>query len=216
MIKAVLWDMDGTLVDSLPLHWRAWRQIAEAEGFPLAYDQFIGTLGKRNDEILQGWFGPAMDTATRSRLGLAKEARYRELVRSEGIAPLPGAAEWIARLRAAGWKQAIATSAPRLNEEAVVDALGLAGLFDARVSAEDVTHGKPHPEVFLTAAARLGVPPDRAIVVEDAAAGIEAGRRAGMRTIGVSPHDHLREADVAVRSLLDLPEDAFERLVGRS
>jgi HAD superfamily hydrolase (TIGR01509 family) len=160
------------------------------------------------------WFGPDVDPTYATRLSLDKEARYRELIRTQGVQPLPGVMTWIARLRAAGWKQAVATSAPRLNEEAVVDALGMADLFDARIAAEDVTHGKPHPEVFLVAAARVGASPHRAIVVEDAAAGIEAGRRAGMRTIGISANGPLPGADIVVSSLADLPEDAFERLLG--
>ena len=214
MIKAVLWDMDGTLVDSLGLHWIAWRDIAAAEGMTVTYEQFVSTLGKRNNEILIEWFGTDVNPTYATRLGLDKEARYRELICTQGIQPLPGVMTWIARLRAAGWKQAVATSAPRLNEEAVVDALGMADLFDARIAAEDVTHGKPHPEVFLVAAARLGAAPHRAIVIEDAAAGIEAGRRAGMRTIGVSANGLLPGADIAVSSLADLPEDTFERLLG--
>jgi HAD superfamily hydrolase (TIGR01509 family) len=214
MIKAVLWDMDGTLVDSLGLHWIAWRDIAAAAGITVTYGQFVSTLGKRNDEILLEWFGPDVDPTYAARLSLDKEARYRELIRTEGIRPSPGVMTWIARLRAAGWKQAVATSAPRLNEEAVVDALRMADLFDARIAAEDVTHGKPHPEVFLVAAARVGASRHRAIVVEDAAAGIEAGRRAGMRTIGVSANGPLPGADIVVSSLADLPEDAFERLLG--
>ncbi len=212
MIKAVLWDLDGTIVDSLPHHWQAWREAAAAEGLAVTHEMFVAALGKQNDEILLDWSGGHMDRDERTRIGLAKEIRYRDLVRTDGIAPLPGVLDWLRRLRDAGWKQAVATSAPRLNEEAVVDALGLAGWFDARVVAEDVTRGKPFPDVFVTAAARLGVPPHRAIVVEDAVAGIQAGRAAGMKTIGVSATP-LPGADVWVRSLADLPADAFDRLL---
>lgn len=214
MIKAVLWDMDGTLVDSLGHHWTAWRDVAAAEGFDLSYDTFVSTLGKRNDEIALEWFGPGMPEQERTRVSLDKEALYREYVRAAGIEPLPGVMDWLTRLRKAGWKQAIATSAPRLNEEAVVEALGLAPWFDARVAAEDVARGKPFPDVFLTAAARLGVPPTHAIVVEDAVAGIQAGRAAGMKTIGVSPHGPLDGADLWVRSLTELPPDVFDALLG--
>jgi beta-phosphoglucomutase len=90
-------------------------------------------------------------------------------------------------------------------------ALGLEGFFDVTVSGEDVTKGKPDPEVFLVAAARVGVPPAHCIVVEDAAAGVEAARRAGMQSIGVG--DALGAADVTVSSLAELPPDAFDRLV---
>ena len=92
--------------------------------------------------------------------------------------------------------------------------LGLDGVFDAWVSAEEVAHGKPAPDVFLRAAEKLGVPPARSVVVEDAPAGVEAGRRGGMRTIGITSMSRPLDADIVVASLEDLPDDAFERLVG--
>ncbi|MGH9673162.1 MAG: HAD family hydrolase, partial [Bryobacteraceae bacterium] len=99
-------------------------------------------------------------------MGDDKEYRYRVLVRREGLTPLPGAAEWVSRLHAEGWRQAIASSAPRANLDAVVEALDLRRFFEVSVAAEDVTKGKPDPEVFLTAAARLGAPVGASIVVE--------------------------------------------------
>jgi beta-phosphoglucomutase-like phosphatase (HAD superfamily) len=96
----------------------------------------------------------------------------------------------------------------------MLEASGLQHLFDTIVSAEDVTAGKPDPQVFLAAAARLQTPPDRCIVVEDAAAGIEAARRAGMRCIGVS-RTAAKDADLVVSSLVDLPPDAFVTLLSR-
>ena len=117
------------------------------------------------------------------------------------------------RLAADGWLQAIASSAPRENIDAVLAVIGLASVFQAMVSAEDVTLGKPDPQVFLTAASRLGSAPARSIVVEDAAAGIEAARRAGMPSIGVSRKGSPLPADLAVASLADLPPDAFSLLL---
>lgn len=125
---------------------------------------------------------------------------------------LPGVVEWVRRLGEGGWLQAIASSAPRLNVEVEHAALGLEGRFTALVSAEDVHHGKPDPEVFLVAARRLRTPPARCVVVEDAAPGVEAARRAGMRSIGVGPGAGLA-ADVVVASLTELEPGAFERLV---
>lgn len=213
MNNAVLWDLDGTLVDSVDGHWRAWLEIMNTEGAPLTFAQFKATFGKRNDEILIEWFGDRMSAGRREAISVAKETLFRQMVRQHGLALLPGAAEWVARLRAAGWKQAIATSAPRQNMEAMVEATGIGAWFDAMVAAEDVVHGKPHPEVFLTAAARVGATPASAIVVEDAAAGVEAGRRAGMRVIGVRAGDPLSSAHVTAVSLSDLPPDTFDRLL---
>ena len=212
-IRAVLWDLDGTLVDSADYHWQSWRDTAAAEGIQLTYEQFLRSFGQKNDRILRGWLGDDTPADRIQRIGDAKEAEYRRLALEHGLTALPGATAWVARLRGAGWRQAIASSAPRANVDVMLRALGVVDAFEAIVSAEDVTAGKPDPRVFLTAAERLGVPPERCVVVEDAAAGIEAARRAGMRTVGVSRTERLT-SDVFVESLADLPEDTFERLTG--
>jgi beta-phosphoglucomutase len=211
--RAALWDMDGTLLDSAEYHWLAWRDILHAEGYPLTQPEFVATFGQRNDTILRDWLGPELPSAEVDRIGGAKEARYRELVHERGIMLLPGVGVWLARLHAAGWRQAIASAAPRANVEAIVAALDLAPFFEALVSAEDVQRGKPDPQVFLAAAERLAVAPARCIVLEDAPAGIEAAHRAGMHAIGIrTSHADLR-AEIVVDRLDQLPDDAFDRLL---
>jgi HAD superfamily hydrolase (TIGR01509 family) len=213
MIKAVLWDLDGTLVDSAGFHWQAWRDVMAEEGLPVTHEQFVQVFGKRNDLILSDWLGDGADPERMRRLGEEKEARFRALVRAHGIEPLPGVREWVARLRTDGWLHAIATSAPRLNLETLVDAMQMRDFFDAGIAAEDVTHGKPDPEVFLVAAKHLGAEPHRSIVVEDAPSGIEAGKRAGMRTVGVSLMHALPAADIYVGTLPELPAGTFDTLL---
>ena len=215
MIRAVLWDLDGTLADSAEYHWLSWRDTLSAEGVEISYDQFLASFGLKNDRILAGWLPPPHIPEVIQRIGDAKEEEYRRLAHTRGLTPLPGAVEWVRRLHDAGWRQAIASSAPRLNVEAMLDALKVTEYFDAVASAEDVTAGKPDPQVFLAAAAKLHASPHRCVVVEDAAAGIEAARRAGMACIGVSATARL-DADIAVSSLADLPRDAFERLTGQA
>lgn len=209
---AVLWDLDGTLADSGDYHWRSWRDTLRLEGIELGYQQFLDSFGQKNDRILTTWLGPGVTDETIVRIGDAKEALYREFARAEGLVALPGAVEWVNRLRAEGWQQAIASSAPRANVEVMLEAIGVVKQMDAVVSAEDVTRGKPDPQVFLRAAERLDVPPGRCVVVEDAAAGVEAARRAGMKTIGVNARAPLA-ADVYVPTLADLPAETFERLL---
>ena len=211
--RAVLWDVDGTMIDSSEYHWAAWREALAAEDFPLTREQFAVMFGRRNDEILRGYFGDDYPAAEVARVGDAKEELYRRFVRERGVKLLPGVGRWLGRLRAGGWLQAMASSAPRANLEAIAAALGIGGYFDAVVSAEDVTAGKPDPQVFLAAAARLGAAPAACVVVEDAPAGTEAARRAGMRCVGVlTMHEHLK-ADLVVRTLEELPEDAFDKLL---
>lgn len=210
---AVLWDLDGTLADSEEYHWRAWRETLDGEGISITRQDFLRSFGQRNDAILTQWLGKDVDVESITRIGDTKEIRYRELVRREGLAPLPGAAEWLKRLHNRRWRQAIASSAPRLNVETILDALGFRNSFQASVSAEDVHAGKPDPQVFLVAAARLGIGPRGCIVVEDAQAGIEAARRAGMRSIGVGKNAASLGADLAATRLSDLPSDAFSSLL---
>jgi beta-phosphoglucomutase len=182
-----------------------------AEGVDLTEADFRATFGQRNNEILSGWLGSQAGPERIREVGDEKEERYRALVRQEGIAPLPGAEQWVRALRARGWRQAIASSAPRLNVETVEEALGFTELVDAVVAAEDVREGKPDPEVFLTAAARLGAAPGRCIVVEDAVAGLKAARRAGMRSIGVGVDPV--HADLAVDSLEEIRLETFVGLI---
>ncbi len=210
--RAVLWDMDGVLVDSAEYHYAAWREALAREGVDLSYDAFRATFGQRNDTILRHLLGPDLPDSEVARIGDLKESLYRELVQTRGIAPLSGVLDWLARLRDQGWRQAIASAAPRANVDAIVRALGIAHYFGAITSSEDVTRGKPDPQVYLIAAQRLGVPPARCVVIEDAPAGVEGARRAGMRCIGVtSTHPHL-DADLVVAALSGLPADSFEKL----
>ncbi|MHB0875252.1 MAG: HAD family hydrolase [Anaerolineae bacterium] len=214
--RAVLWDLDGTLTDTASYHWLAWQDTMAAEGHPLTHEQFMASFGQRNDVVLRGFFGPDLAVSEVDRIADAKEARYRELVCRGGVQLLPGVAEWLARLEASGWRQAIASSAPRANVDTVLDALGIAGRFGAVVAGEDVVRGKPAPDVYLQAAARRSVSPAVCVVVEDAPAGLEGARRAGMAAIGVRSSHGCLSADCVVDSLADLPADAFDRLLRRS
>jgi beta-phosphoglucomutase family hydrolase len=213
--RAVLWDMDGTLVDSQELHWAAWRDTMANERIVISHDQFLSSFGQRNDSIISAWLGSTATAERIERIGQAKEELYRQLVHQVGIKPEPGVAAWLHRLHKRGWQQAIASAAPRANIDAVLTALSLKHVFQGIVSAEDVHRGKPDPEVYLLAASRLGVPAERCIVVEDAGAGIEGARRAGMRSIGISHNGKELQADIVVDSLALLEPDAFDRLLNQ-
>ena len=210
--RAVLWDLDGTLIDSMGYHWQAWRDSLAPSGIDLSYERFSHSSGLRNNEVIRLFFGPDMPLAAGQRIGAAKELRYQELVRTRGLALLPGVEHWLKQIKAAGWRQAMASAAPRANIEVVTEVLDLARYFEAIVSADDVQRGKPDPQIFLLAAQRLGVRPEHCLVIEDAPAGVEGARRAGMRSIGVLATCSQLEADIVVSSLEDLPFERLEQL----
>jgi HAD superfamily hydrolase (TIGR01509 family) len=205
--------MDGTLIDSEEFHWIAWRDTLANEGITITRQQFLSSFGQRNDSILPRWLGTAAKPECIDKIANAKEELYRQLIRKHGISPLPGVERWVHRLHNQGWLQAIASAAPRANVEAILEALSATRVFQGIVSAEDVERGKPDPEVYLLAASRVGVTPNRSIVVEDAAAGIEGARRAGMKSIGVTRNGVHLPADLAVESLELLDPNAFETLL---
>jgi beta-phosphoglucomutase len=212
-VCAVIWDLDGTLVDNVEHHWQAFCEALASRNYVLSRERFESVIGQKMDTALRNLLGPDLALEEIQRLEMVKETRFRELMRAGGITLLPGVRGWLDSLRDDGWRQAIASSAPRLNLEVMLGAHSLEPYFGAVVCAEDVRNGKPAPEPFLMAAAKLGVAPDRCIVVEDAAPGLEGAQLAGMRTIGVGPsHDVLR-ADVTVRHLNDLPVNAFSSLL---
>lgn len=212
-VRAVLWDMDGTLIDSEEFHWISWRDTMANEGMPITHEQFLSSFGQRNDSIVPRWLGPASTPERIEKISSAKEELYRDLIRKHGVAPLPGVATWVRRLHEQGWHQAIASAAPRPNIDVVLEALSAGHYFQGIVSAEDVHKGKPDPEVYLIAASRVGASPSRSIVVEDAAAGVEGARSAGMRSIGISRNGKHLAADVVVQSLDLLGPDAFNILL---
>src|SRR5215472_10682138 len=100
--RAVLWDMDGTLIDSEEFHWESWRQTMANEGLPITREKFLASFGQRNDSILQLWLGPSASTERMEAIANAKEHLYRTLIRKHGIAPLPGVADWVSRLSREG------------------------------------------------------------------------------------------------------------------
>jgi len=120
--RAVLWDMDGTLIDSEEFHWIAWRDTMANEGITITHKQFLSSFGQRNDSILPRWLGASTPERI-ERIANAKEEQYRELIRTNGISPLPGVVHWVRQPHAAGWLQAIASAAPRANIKAILQAL---------------------------------------------------------------------------------------------
>ncbi len=205
MTRAILWDLDGVIVHSVPYHYEAYRRLFDEMGVALTEERFRSELlGLRNDAILHAVLGDVSD-ADIERLAARKEATFRQLVRGN-VTALPGAVALLRRPREAGLRQAIVSSTPRENIELILASLGVRDALNAIVGEEDASRGKPDPEGFLVAASRLGVPPAECVVIEDAPEGITAGKAAGARVIGVAttrPPERLSQADLVVASLED-------------
>jgi beta-phosphoglucomutase len=204
---AVIWDVDGTLVDTAEMHFQAWLELCRELGRDFSRADFAATFGRRNPEIFDFLFGPRFNTTELDELGFRKEELYRAAAR-QGVELLPGARPLLEGLHAGGFRQAIGSSAPRANVELILTLTRTEALFDAVSCAEDTQRGKPDPQVFLVAAEKLGVEPARCVVVEDAVAGVQAARAGGMRCIGVTfvghhPAEKLQSAgaDLVVRTL---------------
>lgn len=183
--SAVLFDMDGVVADTMPLHRAVWRQFAAAHGIERSDDELRATDGRRASEIIEMLFGD-LDAERVHALAEAREALYREELRTARLEAVAGVRELIRRLAELGIPRVIATSATPENVSQVLRPLGLHGSFDATVTSADVKRGKPDPEVYLTAAARAGVAPSACLVIEDALPGIEAARAAGAACLGVT------------------------------
>lgn len=199
--RAILWDLDGTVLDSRGVHWDAWRIYADGLGRPMSFQFFTDNFGFRNEVILRRHFDRELSDAEVEEMSLAKEALYRDLLQQAGLKPLPGVREWIDWADAHGWWQALASMAPRANIDVTLSALEMTNSFQAIVSAEEVRNGKPDPAVFLLAAQRVGVPAAHCTVIEDSGQGVQAARRAGMRVIGVGPLYETLDADVTLPTL---------------
>ncbi len=197
---AVIFDMDGVLVDSAAAHLRAWVKLGDGVGTPFSVERFRRTFGRTNASILPEWLGALAPERLRE-LDLRKERLYREFVQQGAVRVYARVPELLRELRARGAGVAIASSGPRANVSLLVDTIGAHALVDVTVAAEDVRQGKPHPEVFLRAAERLGVQAVRCAVVEDSVHGVEAAKRAGMLAIAVltsTPRDRLAAAGADV------------------
>ena len=204
MITAVLFDMDGVLIDSEPLHFTAARETLARYGKRFTWEMHLAFLGITEPQVwstLVKRFGIAEDYHV---LMEEKARQYPELLREQGAA-IPGAVELVQRLAGTGHVQlAIGSSLPRAEIDAVLARLQITRLFSAIVSGDDVLHSKPDPEVYLQAAAALKAAPEQCPVVEDAANGVEAAKAAGMRCVAVTsslPAERLNGADHIISEL---------------
>jgi beta-phosphoglucomutase len=183
-IKGLIFDMDGTIVDNMRFHDDAWEVWHAKYDLPFDRPSFFGrTAGRTNPEIIGEMF-PALSQEEVVARGSEKEALYVDLYRPH-VAEVTGLAALMARAEAADVPMAVGTAAPNENIAVVLDTLGIRARFRTIVSPSQGFRGKPHPDMFLAAAERMGIAPEHVVVFEDAPLGIEAARRAGMRAVAM-------------------------------
>lgn len=180
----VIFDVDGVLVDSYTAHFRSWVALADERGcHRMTEDEFRATFGRTSREtIAQLWPGEQLAPELIVELDDRKEELFRDMLRDEFI-PIPGAADLITACKESGLLVAAGSSGPPDNVYLVLEQLQRRELFDVVITGVDVSRGKPHPEVFLNCANRLGVPSSRCIVIEDAVVGVQAANSAGCLSV---------------------------------
>jgi len=202
---AAILDMDGVVVDTVMLHFKAWKRMFEEHGHPFTFEDYkakVDGIPRRDGAraILAG-----LSDADLERACGIKQGYFLEMLDREKIPAYPGTVNLVNAIRASGRKAALISSSKNLPR--IIKSAGVEDIWDAIVSGTEITKGKPDPEVFLTAASRIGMPPARCVVVEDASQGVEAARRGGMKCIGVDRHGdpgRLAKADIVVKDLAEI------------
>ncbi len=214
----VIFDMDGVLVNSYQAHFQSWRETARKRGLDMTEQQFAETFGRTSRDIIRHLWPDYAAEADIPAWDTEKEAEYRRIIHDD-FPEMDGADQLLRKLHQSGFALAIGSSGPPKNVNVVLECLPSGGLISAAVDGSQVTHGKPHPEVFLLAAEKLDIAPHLCAVIEDAPAGLQAAHRAGMAAIGITgtaPRQKLSAAaDEVVVSLRELSPDKIARIIRR-
>lgn len=208
--KAVIWDMDGVLVDTGDLHYRSWRDISRTFGYEYTREQFDKDFGMKNPDILKRMMGEDTPPSFIKKFCDRKEDLFLEMIRGK-IEPMQGVVPILDNLRERDIPMAVASSSPMRNINTLLNEMGISSYFDAILSVGDLP-GKPDPAVFLEAAGRLDTPPKECVVFEDSIAGVAAARAGSMTCIAITstnPAELLSQADLIIDRYEDLPNTFF-------
>ena len=215
----IIFDWDGVIIDSHDQHELSWKKLADENNKELPNNFFKETFGMRNEFIIPNYFADWIGDEGEDKIkNLAdrKEEIYRRIIIDSGINPLPGVNKLLESLKDKNIPCSIGSSTPTKNIETVIELIGLSNHFNAITAAEDVSKGKPDPEVFLKAAEKINIDPDNCIVIEDAHVGIDAGLAANMNVVAVATThqlDQLNKAHLAVESLEQIDIEDLYNLI---
>jgi beta-phosphoglucomutase len=221
-VRAAIFDLDGTLIDTYDAHFAAWKAVCVPFGIDVTAERFTDCFGRTNPPIIRDlWAAHDLEPPTDDLIETVaneKEAIFRAEL-TQAFHPMEHATDLIASLTTAGWNVAIGTSAPQANLDQGIEGLRVGPFVTATTCGDEVTHGKPDPEVFLSCATKLNVLPKQCVVIEDAPAGIEAAQRGGMASVGLASKGRTRadlaRADLVIDSLLELTPERLAALLQR-
>ncbi|MFW9875531.1 MAG: HAD family hydrolase [Candidatus Thorarchaeota archaeon] len=211
----VIFDMDGVLADTGPIHFESWIKLGNEIGFEFTRDLFEQTFGQKSLIIIGRLIGSGVDRTLIEEYANRKEYYYRQMVMDK-LKPLPGAIEIIKDLKCEGFKLALGSSGPPENVDLLLKSLKIKKCFDVMITATEVEKGKPEPDVFLIAAKALNINPENCIVIEDAPVGITAAKSAGMLSIALTTthrREELFNADLIIKNLSEISIADIKRLL---
>jgi beta-phosphoglucomutase len=212
---AVIFDLDGVIVDTGPFHKQSWYDLAEKYNFQMTDRLFYDTFGMQNHEIIPRLANDQVSEDRLKQMSDWKEQRYRQLI-AGSVDPMDGVIELISDLKKSGFGLAIGTSAPKENLDLILENIDLRKYFDAYVIGPEVKNSKPAPDTFLLAAKKLSADASRSIVVEDALVGVKAAKAAKMKVVAVTTtttREKLNSADLIVESLSELIAADFKDIL---
>ncbi len=217
MLQAALFDMDGVIVDNMAYHNKAWELFFHKYQPSMSLQEFMKHFGRTNKDLFELLFSRELSSDEEAVWGEEKEALYREAY-APHVVPVPGFVEFVQELKSHSVCTAVGTSAPRINLDFVLDRIPIRPYFDALIDSSDVTRGKPDPEIYLTAAERIGCRPEFCLVFEDSFAGIQSGRNAGMKVVALAtthPPERLLpfSPDLIIRDFCEMDYARFCRLL---
>ncbi len=212
--KGYIFDLDGVLIDSSVIHFNGWKRVLNRLGADLDYETFRKEhFGKRGIETLERIFGKGkFDGGEVKQLSDEVDSNFVTTVAASGV-PISGGLQFVRALKESGAKTALATSAPRQNVDAFLDAFHMRGVFDAEVCGDDVTRGKPDPEVFLKAASGIGESPEECVVFEDSLPGVTAAKAAGAVCVALLTTTTREALSIADYFIKDFTDETLIRII---